>query len=475
MRDSRGPDDLDGALDRLAGTLGPAAVLRDPSDLERYTRPFRGSPGSTPAVLRPASVDEIRAVVGWARTHLVRLLPQGAASGLVGASTPPVDPHPPTVVVSLERLDGPPMIDPVDRTAIVTAGTRLSRLEEHAAPHGLTLPIDLGADPTIGGMVATNTGGARMLRRGDVRRHVLGVRAVIADEDCSVIDELSTLRKHNMGPSLTHLMVGSAGAFGIVTDVALDLDRRPDSRACAWVHPTDATAVLAALVHLEPRYGDVLEAFEVVSAEALDAGLATATGPHAVRPFGNLPSPPESILVEFAGNGPSAEDRLVEALSELAEAGWVRDALVVDAARAWEPRHRVSDGLRRLGDVIGLDVAVPRPALPALVDRVRVEIGRIDPSVVVAPFGHWADGGVHCNLVVPDGHEPALPAAALRDRVLRIVVDEFGGSFSAEHGIGPHNAAWWRDTVPDATRRLTAEIRSLVDPLGVLGHPGLPF
>src|SRR5690606_10143614 len=101
-------------------------------------------------------------------------------------------------------------------------------------PHGLTLPIDLGADPTIGGMVATNTGGARMLRHGDVRRHVLGVRMVVADDECSVVDELTTLRKHNTGPSLSQLAVGSSGAFGIVTDVALELERLPAARACAW-------------------------------------------------------------------------------------------------------------------------------------------------------------------------------------------------------------------------------------------------
>lgn len=463
------------ALDELADLLGPPGLLTDPVDLARYTEPFRGQPGSTPAVARPASLEEVRSVVDWARRHRTRVLPQGAASGLVGASTPPPSGlGPPVVVVSLERLDREPAIDPVDRTAVTAAGTRLSRLQEAAAPHGLTLPIDLGADPSLGGMVSTNTGGARMLRHGDMRRHVLGVRAVVADDDCTVIDELWTLRKHNVGPSLTQLFIGSSGAVGIVTDVAVDLEWLPSSRACAWVIPREARAALDVLLELERRHHQWLAAFEVVSDHALDAALAA---PGVTRPFGNRPSPELSILVEFAGDT-DAEEQLVQALSDLAElpGSVVSDALVIDPARAWEPRHRVSEGLRSRGTVLGFDVSVPRPRLPELRERVREEVALRAPEVVLADFGHWADGGIHCNLVVPpaDAADPDL-REALRNAVLGTVVDEFQGSFSAEHGLGPDNARWWVRTVPAPERELTNAIKAVFDPLQVLGHPGLPF
>ena len=466
-------------MHELIGELGQQGVLTEALDLARYCEPFRGRTGTAAAVLRPATVQQVRSIVGWARRHRVRLLPQGAATGLVGASTPPPPGEgPPTVVVSLERLDAEPVVDPVDRTAIVTAGTRLSRLNDTAGAHGLVLPIDLGADPMLGGMVATNTGGARMLRHGDVRRHVLGVRAVVADESCTVVDDLSTLRKHNVGPSPSQWFVGSGGAFGIITDVAVQLEQVATARACAWLVPTGDEAALAALLHLERRHGGWLEAYEVVSAEALDAALAHGSQVH---PFGDRPSPPLAVLVELAGDAAStgadaAEERLLGALDELATDGLITDGVVVDPVSAWLPRHAVSEGLRQLGVVLGFDVSVPRPALPAFLRRARQVVHAVAPDAVVADFGHWGDGGVHCNVVLPGADEvdPDL-ARRLREAVLGATVREFGGSFSAEHGIGPTNADWWLAATSDGVQQLTHQLKSVFDPLGVLGHPGLPY
>lgn len=459
-------------LRELGERLGPGGVLSDPIDLARYTTPFRGPAGRTPAVVRPTTVEQVREVVAWARRHRIRLLPQGANSGLVGASTPPpvvLDGSAP-VVVSLERLDDPPVIDPVDRTATVTAGTRLSRLSEAAARHGLFLPIDLGADPSIGGMVATNTGGARMVRHGDMRRHVLGVRAVIADDACSVVDELTTLRKHNVGPSMTELFVGSSGAFGIITDVALELQRIPEARACAWCIPRSDHAALDALVRLETTASPWLAAFEAVSSEALTAAGSAGGG---TNPFAGQGEPELAVLVEFAGDA-HVEDRLVESLADLFDAELLEDAMVMPTEQAWAPRHAISEGLRRAGTVLGFDVAAPRSSLPALRGRLREVVRSLEPTALVADFGHWGDGGIHCNVVLT-GAPSAEQTARLREAVLRTVVEDFGGSFSAEHGIGPHNADWWRATVPAPVQGLTRSIKSLVDPLGVLGHPGLPY
>jgi FAD/FMN-containing dehydrogenase len=466
----------------LVPELGAQGVLSDGVDLVRYCEPFRGRAGTTAAVLRPATVAQVRAVVAWARRHRVRLLPQGAVTGLVGASTPPPEAEDePTVVVSLERLDEQPLVDPVDRTAVVTAGTRLSRLNEVAGAHGLVLPIDLGADPAIGGMVATNTGGARMLRHGDVRRHLLGLRAVVADEDCTVVDDLSTLRKHNVGPSPSHWFVGSGGAFGIITHVALELEQLAASRACAWLIPTSDDAALEVLLHLERHHGGWLEAFEVVSAEALDAALSHGSAAH---PFGERAAPALSVLVELAGDhgsagagdGDAAQERLLVALQELAEAGWIEDGVVVDPTRAWLPRHAVSEGLRQIGAVLGFDVSVPRPSLPPFLRRAREVVAQVAPDAVVADFGHWGDGGVHCNVVLPgaDRVNPEL-ARRLREAVLGLTVHDFGGSFSAEHGIGPTNADWWLATTPDGVQHVTRQLKEVLDPLGVLGHPGLPY
>lgn len=463
-------------LVELETALGAGAVLRPAApgagdDLERYLRPWRGERGDTSAVLRPADVEQVRTVVGWARHHGVRLVPQGANTGLVGASTPPTGSD--AVVLSTERLHGAALVDPVDRTAVVPAGVRLSELNDAAAVHGLSLPIDLGADPTLGGMVATNTGGSRMLRHGDLRRSLLGVRAVIADEGCSVVDELHTLRKHNVGPALTHLLVGAGGSLGVVTDVAVELTPMPAERACAWIAPTRDELLVEVVGRLEHEHGDVLSAFEVVSSNALSAALALPGAPP--DPLARVDAAEGHVaLVELSGREGTAE-LLPDALAGLHRRGLIADAVVVPTAAAWSLRHSITEGLARRGTVLGFDVSVPRPSLPELVAVVAEQLPAVLPGAELADFGHWGDGGVHCNVVLAGTPPTAEQRGAVRELVLGLVVDRFGGSFSAEHGVGPVNADWWRRATPPATRALLRSIAELVDPLDVLGHPGLPF
>jgi FAD/FMN-containing dehydrogenase len=460
------------ALAELRDRLGELAVRTDPDEVAGHVVPWRGPRGDAAAVVRPADVDQVRTTVRWAREHRVRLVPQGANTGLVGASTPPSGSD--AVVLSMSRLDAPPAVDAVERTAVVQAGVLLSSLNEAAAPHGLSLPIDLGADPTLGGMVSTNTGGARMLRHGDLRAAVLGVQAVLADEACSVVDELTTLRKHNVGPSMGRLMVGAGGALGVVTAVALELSPLPADRATAWCRPASTDALVGALEVLERAWPDDLSAFEVVSGAALAA--AQALPAVRVRPFGTAPLPEHTVLIEFEGAA-GAEDRLVGALGELGERGLLTDAVVLPPDDAWSVRHAVSEGLGRLGTVVGIDVSVRRRDLPALVSAVRETVGSQLPGVQVADFGHWGDGGVHCNLVLPrhDGPTDEELVERARRLVLELVVERFDGSFSAEHGVGPLNAHWWSSTTSEGTRALLARVARAADPLGILGHPGLPY
>jgi len=457
-------------LDELVSSLDdPAAVLTD--GLERFATPARGVGGDVDVVVVPRDLAAVRTVVAWARTHRIRLLPQGANTGLVGASTPAEGDD--LVVLSTDRLRGPSRIDPLDRTAVVHAGTRLSELDEELRPHGLFLPIDLGADPSIGGMAATNTGGARMLRHGDMRRHVLGVEAVLADDDVSVVDELSVLRKDNTGLALTDLLVGSGGALGVITRVALELAPIPEEVACAWLEPTDADAAVRTVLLLDRLAPDRLSAYEVISRAALTAALDHVDGLH--RPF-ETDSPPEwTVLVEFAG-GDGTGTALVDALGELVERELVVDAVVGPPDEIWAVRHAISEGLRRRGTIVGFDVSVPRSRLPEFVEVVRHEVSRLLPRTFVADFGHWGDGGVHCSVIVPfDEPLDDTERSQLRELVFGLTVDRFDGSFSGEHGIGPVNADWWRRTRSAGSRRLTHAIATFCDPLGVLGHPAMPY
>lgn len=456
----------------LAAMLGPGGVVAPTEDLAAYEQPARGTGGPAAAVVRPRSTDQVRAVLRWARRHRVRVLAQGANTGLVGASTPPPDGHAALVVLSTELMVDGLVVDPTDRTAVVPAGLRLSTLNDGLRPRGLWFPIDLAADPTLGGMVATNTGGARMLRHGDVRRRVLGVEVVTADEDVTVLDTLSVLRKDNTGPDLTSLFVGSAGMFGVVCRAALDLARIPADTAGMVVVPADGAAAVDLLTGLEEDLGDLLSAFEVMSAPAMDAALRHVGGLH--HPFGGSPLPDLAVLVEVAGPA-GMQDLLLGAVGRAVHGGRATEAVAMPLEQAWALRHALTEGLRRSGVVVGFDVSVPRSVLATYRDAVRTEVAARLPRAVVADFGHWGDGGMHCNLVFPPGAGPDdAERAAAREVVFGLAVERFGGSYSAEHGLGPHNADWWLRVTPPATVAAVRSLRDRFDPLGILGHPGLP-
>ena len=495
---------LDGWLDELETSLGPAAVVRPgEGDLTRYETPARGTGGPAAAVVRPADTDEVRTVVRWAVLHGVRLLPQGANSGLVGASVPPAVPtgarptgeratgesadHRPLVVLSTERLVEPIEVFPDDRVAIVGAGVRLSALNDALAPHDLELPIDLGADPCLGGMVATNTGGARMLQDGDVRRRVLGLEAVLADVDPSlsqatgdgtradptVLDDLTRLLKDNTGPRATSFLIGSAGAFGIVTKVAIQLSRRPRERACALMAPVEPADALRALRVVEASLGTSLSAYEVMSATSIGMAVETVDGVRSPWPEDGI-DPEVTVLVEAAGAS-HVEEMLTDTVAAVLADGSVGDAVLVPFDDAWRLRHSISEGLARTGSVVGFDVSVPRSELVAFRDDVIARVGLALPRAIVADFGHWADGGTHCNLVFPDSPPSAEERATAREVVFGTAIRDHDGSYSAEHGIGPHNADWWEAVTPAADKALLASLRDLCDPHRILGHPALPF
>lgn len=454
------------ALDDLRDALGNAGVLVAGDDITRYERPARGATGRARAVVRPASVAAVQVVVRWARRHGVRLVAQGANTGLVGASVP--DASGTMVVLSLERLRGEIVIDPVDRTAVVPAGTPLSVLNDALATHGLMFPIDLGADPSIGGMVATNTGGSRMVRYGDVRHHVLGVEAVLADDDASVLDALSPLRKDNTGFRLADLFVGSDGALGVITRVAIEVVPRPRRRSTWWVVPRDDDAVAELLVHLERWRDGALSAFELVSRPAFLAGLAH--GDHGHDPFA-ADDPPIVLLVEFSGDD-DIDEVLLAALAAAGEL--MRDGRAVPLEAAWGLRHAISDGLRATGVVMGFDVSTTRSHIMAVRAAVAAVVAA-HPPARLCDFGHAGDGGLHLNIVHPADAPPGPDREhALRSAVYEAVA-EHHGSFSAEHGIGPANAWWWRQYTSPLEQHLTARLKHLFDPEGILGRPDLPF
>lgn len=461
----------DELLASLRTLLGTDAVVVEPHELERYEKGWRYGRGKAFAAVRPSNTEDVSRLLRHASAAGLRVVAQGANTGLVGASTP--DGSGEMLVLSLERLRRTIEVDPVDRTVTADGGVLLSSLDTALAEHGLLFPVDLGADPSIGGMVATNTGGTRLLRYGDVRQNLLGLEAVLADG--TVLDLTRPLRKNNTGFDARQLFVGTSGVFGVVTKVVMRVVPRPAQRVTALVGLSSGSAVLGLLAHLESRLGDVLTAFEAIGAAALAPVFRHQ--PRMRDPFGGR-HPAYTVLVELSSTLDSSRlalDELLEsALAERLEAadGGIVDVFPGKPSELWAIRHGVSESLRQEGETLAFDVSVPRSSLADFVEAARETVAAGWPFVRFCDYGHWGDGGVHVNLIwnPADASRPAAALKAeLQPRIYDLAVVRFGGSYSAEHGVGPHNQAFYDLYTPELVKEVCRLLKARLDPTGLLG------
>lgn len=461
-----GPGVHQALVDTLAARLGPLGIVHDNAGKAPYEASARHRGGHACAVARPASDEELRWVVDRLLDAGAPFVVQGAGTGLVAGATPSATGT--QWVISTQRMKQRLEIDAANRSAVVSAGHRLSDVNQAAAAHGLCFPIDLGADPTIGGMVATNTGGARLVRYGGVRDNLLDVGAVLVQTQASLVGGQRALRKNNTGLDWTQLLCGTFGAFGIVTDATLKLHPLARQTATALVATDSAASAIELLVSLEGELGDFVSAFEGISRNALRAVLA-----HGVQsPFGDLP--PYAVLLELrttlsAASGLDLEAQLANWLEQRLEDGLVRDAVLGRPEQLWSIRHRISEAVQGLGRMVAFDVSVPRSHFGAFREQSVQLAEQAVPGAVAYDFGHLGDGGVHLNVIVPaDVTDDAI--GALRDAVYALTVDTFGGSFSAEHGIGPANHRWYLRHTEPARLALAAALHRHFDPSSVLGN-----
>ena len=457
-------------IDDLLAALGERGVLTSPTDRARFETGWRYGKGTARCVVRPASTAEVATALQVCGRHGARVVPQGANTGLVAASTP--DASGAMVVLSLERLNQTIDVDVRGRTVRVDGGVLLSQLNERLARDGFWFPVDLGADPQIGAMVATNTGGTRLLKYGDVRHNLLGLEVVLGDG--RVLSLPNRLRKNNTGLDAKQLFVGTTGVFGVVTQAVLQCAPLPKQRATALVACRDGDAVLALLGALEGELGDVLSAFEVMSDKALAAVFAHQ--PNLRKPFAELPR--YAVLVELASTLP-ADALALEAVLEarlgafLETAGdAVPDVLVGKADEFWAMRHHISESLRSEGRMLAFDISVPRSLLPRFTADVEALLAADWPAVRLCDYGHWGDGGTHLNLVWREdavGKPYADVVAALQPRVYELAVKGYDGSYSAEHGVGPHNQRYYDAYTDPIVKQLCGLLGDFCDPGDRLG------
>ncbi len=462
-------------IDRIGAILGPRGLLTRPAALASYESAARYEGGRAAFVARPDSTEVVSQLVAYCVRNAIALVPQSGNTGLVGASTP--DGSGTQGVLSLDRLRSTFTLDIDNRSLRVDAGFRLSEINARVEPHGLFFPIDLGADPMAGGMAAANTGGARFLRFGDVRRNTLGLKLVLADEDGTVINCGKDSRKDNTGPDWKQLFIGTGGAFGIVTECVFNLERLPKQVATAYLVPRNGEAALCLLNELEERAGAYLSAFEGMSGLAIRHALTHAPSLRNPFPAGEIPA--YVILVELSRSWGQrdGEQSLDAVLEEILARIWEQpDAPLLDAfigapAEMWALRHALSEGAKSAGYVVGLDLSFRRSEVMRFRERVNGWLRAEFPHVGICDFGHIGDGGLHFNLVVPrnrDGGVDMELVARLRALVTEAAVEEHDGSFSAEHGLGRRNQHFYARYTPAKLKQMATQFKQATSP-GAIG------
>ncbi|MDA8312968.1 MAG: FAD-binding oxidoreductase [Actinomycetota bacterium] len=469
------------ALSRLDELLGPGQVLipgRD--DIIRYDTDVLGRRSPACWVARPNDLEDVRSIVRWAYAERAELVVQGANTGPVLAGVPRAGRH--QGIVSMELCRSTIDVDVLNRTVTASAGVDLASLNDALARSGLTLPIDLGANPSVGGMVAANTGGARLIRHGDVRRHVLGLEVVLPDAHATVLPLLRRLRKDNRGPDLKHLFIGSSGTLGIITAAVLAVDPLPRDVATALVAANDGSGVLHFLTLLEARAVEHLSAYELLSRPTLEA--ISRHLPSGIRwpfEFPGVPDlPPFLILVELSasdsahGGRQSLEDDLTTLIDQSASRGWVADAWFGRPTTLWPLRHAAINALHQEGPMVAFDLSVPRSQLFETRDQIIALVADRAPHARYADFGHVGDGGLHSVFIWP--RELRVERRLREQERLREAMYELiaaaDGTFSAEHGLGPENESAFRRYSPEI-RHAQAALKALFDPRRILGSVDL--
>lgn len=458
----------DPRLARLRDAVPGLVLKTDPADLEHYGRDWtrRWTPAPL-AIALPGSAEQVQAVMRWSAEEGVAVVPSGGRTGLSGGA---VAAHG-ELVVSLERMAKVLAFDPVDRMLTVQAGATLQAVQDAARDLGLQYPVDFAArgSCTIGGNIATNAGGIRVLRYGNTREQVAGLKLVTADG--ALVDAGRGLVKNSSGYDFRHLAIASEGTLGIVVEATLKLSPPPPPTRTMLLALPDFDALMRVFETL--RAGLRLEAFEFLTGVA----LARVVAHGAQDPFDARHA--YYVVTEFACSGDDDEAAALAAFEACVEAGDVADGVIAQsdaqAAALWRLREGITESLAPLKPYKN-DVAVRVSAMPAFLADAQALLGAEYPDFEVVWFGHIGDGNLHINVLPPEGMAPERFIADC-ERVttaLAGLLRAHGGTVSAEHGIGLVKKPWLDSTRGAAEIALMRALRSALDPDGRM-NPGKLF
>ena len=455
-------------LEQLVAIVGVDHVLTGEADMAPHLADWRGRyRGAARCVVRPASTEEVSAVVRACAQAGVAMVPQGGNTSLCGASIP--DAGGAAVLINLSRMNQIRAIDPDNNTITVDAGCVLQAVQEAAFEAGRLFPLSLAAEGScqIGGNLSTNAGGVQVLRYGNTRELTLGLEVVLASGE--VWNGLRGLRKDNTGYDLKHLFVGAEGTLGIITGAVLKLFPLPRETATAWLAIDSPQRAVQLLGELQAAFGAGLTACELVSDVAL--GLVLKHIPGAQAP---LSASPWYLLIELSGAGEEALERFLEpAFEREAISDAVLAQSVEQAKRLWALRENIGEAQKIEGLSIKHDISVPISRIGEFVERTDAALLEAFPGIRIVAFGHVGDGNLHYNQSKPEAGENAAFIAVQPqvDLLVHDFVHQFGGSISAEHGIGQLKRGELLRYKSPLEMEMMRSVKRALDPQGLM-NPG---
>ena len=464
------------ALSELRSILGPKGYSDDQDVISPWLTDWRGRfTGAAAALLSPATTEEVTAIVRIAAKYGLSLVPQGGNSGMVAGATPNSSGD--QLILSMRRMNNITAIDADSGLISCEAGVILQNLHEAAAQAGRRFPLTLGGkgSATVGGLISTNAGGTQVLRHGTMRLLVAGLEAVLPDG--SIYDAMAPLKKDNRGYDLKQLLIGGEGTIGVVTKAVLQTVPALIDRCVVWAGIDSPQQAYELLLFMQKHGRDRLEGFEILPQRALNAVLTHISG---TRP------PLDTThrwhaLMEFVQDDPaqsSPGELAMHLLEDAIAHNLLENATIassdVQAEAFWKIRDSIAEAERAAGAALQHDISVPVAAMARFIEQESPRIEADYPGTKTVAFGHLGDGNIHFHVKAPEGVDVAGWYAGDGKAITSHVYDRvraYGGSLSAEHGIGQSKIDEFARLAEPARLSALRAIKSAFDPLGIM-NPG---
>lgn len=438
---------------------GAERVITDPLELVGpNTDWIKNCRGASQLLLKPRTTDDVSAILKVCNEKNLAVVPQGGNTGLVGGSVPVFD----EIIISTQQMNDIISLDTVSGILVCQAGCILGNLDAYVSEHNLTMPLDLGAKGSchIGGNLATNAGGLRLLRYGSLHGSVLGLEAVLPNGE--ILDCLSSLRKDNTGYDVKQLFIGSEGTLGIITKAAILCPQKPQAVNVAFLGVESFPKVLEVFREAKKSLAEILSAFEFLDTDSmiLVKQNLKLTSPIDDHPF--------YILIETSGSeGVHDKEKLSRFLDTMLQSGLVLDGTVASETskiqHIWNLRERVAEGLMHDGYCYKYDVSLPLEHFYNLVVDMRQRVGQKATRVV--GYGHVGDGNLHLNVTSPEYNKEVM---GLIEPFVYDWVAKYRGSISAEHGLGFKKRQFIYHSKSRSAVKIMKDIKKLFDPKGIM-------